>query len=120
MPDDSQCRMLLKNGKRCRYLAKKNGLCGHYRRLVNERKLGIDFLIKAGKYATAATALVNLGKWILDAYPKVAPVVEHIMWSFWAGSGPAGPLSVFPTEDDFRNYVLAKMKVANSRAPQKH
>jgi hypothetical protein len=84
MAADKQCRMTLKNGKRCRYKAKDGGLCGHHRQSLTSRKKTIEKLILAGKVAAALTALINLVEMLVPLYPQIESAIEPLFrgWLF--------------------------------------
>jgi hypothetical protein len=68
MPNDSRCRMLLKNGKRCGYRGKYDGLCGHHRRALRKQRKIMEALITTGKVAAAVAAIIKLIEMLLNAY----------------------------------------------------
>lgn len=70
---DSRCRMVLKNGKRCRYRAKKRQLCGLHRKNLSIKRRVIENLILGGQMAAAANALVKFIEVIAPFVTKAAP-----------------------------------------------
>jgi len=78
MAPGSQCRMVLKNGKRCPYPSKKSGFCGVHLRSIQSQRKAVDKLIALGKYAAAITALIKLVETLMSLYPKVEPFFRHV------------------------------------------
>jgi hypothetical protein len=76
MPPDSRCRMLLKDGERCRYRAKVGSLCGLHHQTTRTRQRAVEKLIRAGKVAAASTALIKfietIGPLLLKATPTIS------------------------------------------------
>lgn len=69
--------MLLKNGKRCRYMAKAGSLCGIHLQRSSAKQRAIRRLIQAGKLAGAVTALIEFIRKAGPLLVKVTPTLAR-------------------------------------------
>ena len=90
--------MLLKNGRRCKNGASRNGLCVMHTKQVQEEKRKIDKLLEAGKYAAALAALAKLVETVVKTYQIVAPYVashmSHLVFSQHAICGESSESTI--------------------------
>lgn len=88
MKKSRRCQFVRKNGKQCRNKAKKGHFCSRH----STKKLGkvAEKLLKAGKVATAAVAILKLVDVIIAEYPKLKSVI-HELWGGLMATFPQAP-----------------------------
>jgi hypothetical protein len=105
MTEKEKCRIVIASGSRCKNSVRRKGLCAVHLRQLREKQSGIRALLKAGQYATAATALI---KFIEVIYPLCIEAEKYLAKTIQALSSAklayvcTAPWSRFPSPPNDR------------------
>jgi hypothetical protein len=108
--------MLQRNGRQCPYQAKTGSLCGVHHKSAKVRRRAIEKLIELGKFAGAATALVEFIHKVGPIIVKVTPILSR-----WIANGATVLHGRFlfscpePTDPDWKRQRLLEIALDMKR-----